>query len=37
MRYQKFIPHFGPVIGSNKVYVAGSDKNLEFLISKMEN
>ena len=28
MRYQKFIPHFGPVVGSNKVYVAGSDKKL---------
>ena len=28
VRYQKFIPHFGPVVGSNKVYVAGSDKKL---------
>ena len=28
MRYQKFIPHFGPVVASNKVYVAGSDKKL---------
>ena len=28
MRYQKFIPHFGPMVGSNKVYVAGSDKKL---------
>jgi outer membrane protein assembly factor BamB len=28
LRYKKFIPHFGPVIGSDKIYVAGSDKKL---------
>ena len=28
MRYQKFIPHYGPIVGSNKIYVAGSDKKL---------
>ena len=28
IRFQKFIPHYGPLVGSNRVYVAGSDKKL---------
>ena len=28
MRYHKFITHYGPIVGSNKIYVAGSDKKL---------